>query len=518
MFFSIDSFALFGIEAVKINVEINISNGLPVFSIVGLPDKSINEAKDRVRASIINSGFKFPQKKIIINLSPADIKKEGSCYDLPIALCVLFLSGQIRSGILNRASFIGELSLNGVLNPVRGVLAMSEKAKAMDKEYFFIPFANFNEASIISGIKVVPCKDLLQCISLLGSERKIPDYFNKMLKEKANKKSTDVSQPQGQNGDFKEINGQLRAKRAMEIAVSGFHNILLIGPPGSGKSMLAKRSPGIMPELGFKESIEVTKIHDIYKKNIEKMIVKRPFRNPHHSTTLAGMIGGGSGIRPGEISLANRGILFLDEFSEFSTRIIEALRQPLEDRNILISRNGYAFRLPCFFMLIIAMNPCYCGFYKDKEIKCRCTAREIARYWKKISGPLLDRIDLQVNMPREQVKNVTETTSDSSALIKNRIKTVYKTQFARNKTSGFEFNSQAQTNVFSQWIKKESLKKMVLSYAKKLNLSSRQISSLIRVSRTIADMEGHNEITEKHILEALQYKIMLSKTYFPDQV
>ena len=503
MFFKLDSFTLTGIEAIKINVEIYISNGMPSFTIVGLPDKSINEARDRVKASIINSGFKFPIKKIIINLSPTDLRKEGSIFDLPIALAILKISGQVESDFFEMSSFIGELSLNGDIDPVRGILSMAQKSAEMGKKYFFIPHGNIKEAILIKNIFIIGCTSLSGCIEILKSRDGINKYIVK------NTEHNFTSSSKKYNVDFSEVKGQLRAKRALEIAASGMHNILLVGPPGSGKSMLAERIITIMPDLKLDESIEVAKIHSLLKRKKFELISSRPFRNPHHTISEPGLIGGGVYPKPGEISLAHRGILFLDEFSEFSRKLSEALRQPLENKSVVISRNNISCRFPCSFMLVLAMNPCFCGYFGDDSKKCRCSTKEVEKYWKKLSGPIIDRIDMQAKLPRIKEENFfadekIENSDDIGARVRNAILI----QEERYKNREIKYNTEAGPEFINNWIgKSDNLKKIIIDFSKRAQLTSRGIASIIKVSRTIADLEGNISISENHLIEAFQYKI-----------
>jgi len=503
MFFRLDSFALIGIDAIKVSVEVHISRGLPEFIIVGLPGKAVSESRQRVRSAVINSGFDFPVKKIIVNLSPADIKKDGSFYDLPIALSILAASGQIGCGMFKESCFVGELSLDGNINTVKGLISMAEQAQSMGKKFFFVPYEIANQASLISGLKIVACKSLSESVEALAGGEKMEKFICK------NKNKSISNKNNLYNFDFKDVKGQLKAKRALEIAVSGRHNIMLIGPPGSGKTMLAQRAVTVMPDLNLEECIEVTKIYSLYEKFVNCLIQKRPFRNPHHTISRVGLIGGGISPRPGEISLAHKGLLFLDEFSQFPKNFIEDLRQPLESREVIITRNHMSYSFPCNFMLIVATNPCYCGYFGDESKKCICSLREVRKFWKKISGPVIDRIDMRVTVARlSESSFIKNECSEGSNQIKNRIRKCINMQNLRFQGKSVSYNSEIGINIISEWLKNDkSIRELICTISRKYNLTARGTVSILKVSRTIADLEESNDIEERHIIEAVHYRV-----------
>ena len=498
------SSAVLGIDAYVVEVEVDITQGLPTFTTVGLPEAAVKESKERVKSAIKNSGYAFPDDRITVNLAPADIKKEGTGFDLPIALGILSANGTIPKDTISRFLFLGELSLDGRIKPVRGSLPMALAAKTSGYGGIVVPSENGREASVVSGISVFSVRNLSQVVDFL---RRVKDLEPEEIDISSIFTTKDEAEV-----DFAEVMGQEHAKRALEVASAGGHNLVMIGPPGSGKTMLAKRISTILPPLNFEEAIETTKVFSVMGllKKEQALITERPFRAPHHTISDAGLIGGGVLPRPGEVSLAHNGVLFLDEMPEFKKHVLEVLRQPLEDRLVTISRASTTLTYPSSFMLVAAMNPCPCGYFSDPKHPCRCSYGHIHRYRSKISGPLLDRIDIHVEVPAVPYKDLRgEGGAESSEDIRNRATAARVIQSERFAKTKIHSNAQMSSRHIKKYCKIDDDSAALLESAiDKLGLSARAYNRILKISRTIADLEAVTDIQSAHIAEAIQYRTL----------
>jgi magnesium chelatase family protein len=514
LLFKTHSAAVYGIDAELVEVEVDLTprggdaQHETIITVVGLPDLAVRESRERIRAAITNSGLFFPVYRTTINLAPADVKKEGSAFDLPIAVGILGANGDLKRETLDDTLLVGELALDGRVRAVRGALPIAVAAKRRNFTRLLLPAENAREAAVVAGLDVYPVNDLREVVNLLNADE-MPEPLRVDIEEM-------LSDADLYSVDFREVRGQMHAKRAIEVATAGGHNVLMVGPPGSGKTMLAKRIPTILPPITFDEALETTKIHSVAGLTSSGgLLTTRPFRSPHHTISDAGLIGGGAIPRPGEVSLSHNGVLFLDELPEFERSVLEVLRQPLEDHKVTISRAALSLTFPASFMLVAALNPCPCGFFNDPSRECKCTPPQIQRYISKISGPLLDRIDIHVDVPAVKVRELSEKeAAEGSAEIRERVNRARRIQLARFEGEKIFCNAQMTPRLIRRHCHlPESAQQMLERAINRLGLSARAYDRILKVSRTLADLDGRGQVEEKDISEAVQYR-SLDRNYW----
>ena len=497
------SCAVIGLEGVIVEVEVDYSNGLPAVIIVGLPDAAVQESRERVQTAVKNAGLHFPRHRIVVNLSPASIRKEGPAYDLPIALGVIILSGHLPHDVVENTLIVGELSLDGVVRHTRGILPMAATARANGYKRMFVPEADAGEAALIPDLEVFPVRTLADLYNHLSGRSLLQPY---------QPSSSDALEPLYTPTDFSEIKGQDHVKRALEVAAAGGHNVLMVGSPGAGKTLLARAMPGILPEMSIEESLDVTRIYSVADQLPAgtPLIKQRPFRSPHHTISHAGLVGGGNIPKPGEISLAHRGVLFLDEFPEFGSRVLEVMRQPMEDKVVTISRAKGSLTFSANFQLIAAMNPCPCGYYGDSQKPCTCAQGVVTKYQKRISGPMLDRIDIHIEVPRVDYEKLSgDRLGESSESIRARVQAARDIQQKRfaNSKSDIICNADMRVGEIRQFCKLQDEGQSLMRAAmSQMNLSARAYHRILKLARTIADLAGSEDIQSVHLAEALQYR------------